>query len=486
MLKPSGGVALFRTALDSEFFLDAFDKLVVGLDNSLKMVTVSDQKNALWSKITRGELEGSGSWTQQYGNPQNTACSNDKLVKGPLGVLWWGEPGPAGMMERHARGMSPVSLDGRMFIEGQEKIMAYDAFNGTLLWKRDIPGAVRVKIKGDAGNLALTHDALYVAAYDKCYRLDPATGKTLHVFTLPPSADGKPRRWGYISCTENILYGSAAIQWKEDYAAIIKECVENGKWKDVSEINSLFVERYNYYKNLYPVPDENFLWDLQRAGMLYRTMTTFPGGGEFTNQNAVTDGLQVSDKIFAMDADTGELLWQYDGGKIANITIALGDNNIFFADSKVSDSQKKCAFELRHANTRSGKYEIREGIFEEADLAQKKLEKIKNDKNSSNRTIKRAEYVVNAIKAELFREESNGGILEYKDADVRNVFALDARTGARIWNKPVDLTGCCGDKNGCCLCRWFAVVFWQSRQPRCLEISGGCTQVATHYDPKCG
>ncbi|UCF16809.1 MAG: PQQ-binding-like beta-propeller repeat protein, partial [Phycisphaerales bacterium] len=89
--------------------------------------------DVVWRSFVQGPLEGAGAWTQQYGDPQNTACSDDELVYGPLGILWFGEPGPRGMTERHARAQSPVAMDGRMFMEGEDLVMAVDAFNGTLL-----------------------------------------------------------------------------------------------------------------------------------------------------------------------------------------------------------------------------------------------------------------------------------------------------------------------------------------------------------------
>ena len=181
-----------------------------------------------WRQYVRGPLEGAGAWNQQYCDPQNTACSGDELVYGPLGVLWYGEPGPQGMTERHARAQSPVSMDGRLFMQGEELVMAVDAFNGTLLWKREIPGAVRVKIKADSGNLVLTENGLYIASHDKCYRLDPVTGRTIREYKIPPSSDETPRRWGYITVVDNILYGSCATAMDEDYGAVLKRFVENG------------------------------------------------------------------------------------------------------------------------------------------------------------------------------------------------------------------------------------------------------------------
>ncbi len=400
----------------------------------------------VWRKYVRGPLEGAGAWKQQYCDPQNTACSGDELVYGPLGVLWYGEPGPQGMIERHACAQSPVSMDGRLFMQGEELIMAVDAFNGTLLWKREIPGAVRVKIKADCGNLVLTENGLYIASGDKCYRLDPVTGRTMREYTIPSTSDGSPRRWGYISVIGNILYGSSATAMDEDYGAVLKRFVENGKWKNIEDVPEEHRDSYKYARNLYAEPYE-LRMAAQRYGILYRTMTSFARGGEFLQTNAVTNNLMTSDKIFAMDTETGELLWKRGGKKIANITIALGDGKIFYADSGISDGQRKRALKRRRKLIKEGTYKERAGVLEELREKKKFLaEKLKEDK--SYRQKGQVEYLISSLEAELFREEFPEGSLTYDDADVRNVFALDAVTGELIWRRPVDLTGCCGDKMG--------------------------------------
>jgi outer membrane protein assembly factor BamB len=399
-----------------------------------------------WRKFNRGPLEGTGAWTQQYCDPQNTACSGDELVYGPLGVLWFGGPGPQGMVERHACAQSPVSMNGRLFMQGEELIMAVDAFNGTLLWKREIPGAVRVKVKADCGNLAVTQDGLFVAAYDKCYRLDPETGQTMREYKVPPSPAGSPRRWGYISVIDNILYGSTATAMNEDYGAILKRFVENGKWKNIEDVPQEHRDSYKYARNLYPEP-QDLRMAVQRSGAMYGSMTSFAGGGEFLQKNAVTDNLMVSNSLFALDTETGGLLWKRTEKKIANITITLGDGKIFYADSGVSEEQRNRALRRRRRFTKTGVYKEREGILEELREKKKFLaEKLKKNKSYNRKA--QVEYLISSLEAELFKEEFPEGSLTYDDADVRNVFALDAVTGELIWRRPVDLTGCCGDKMG--------------------------------------
>ncbi len=399
-----------------------------------------------WRTYVQGPLEGAGAWTQQFCDPSNTACSGDELVYGPLGVLWFGEPGPVGMVERHACAQSPIAMGGRLFMQGEETIMAVDAFNGTLLWQREIPGAVRVKVKADCGNMVVTEDGLYVAANDKCYRLNPQTGETMREYKVPASADGSPRRWGYLSVVGNILYGSAAKAMDQDYGAMVKRFVENGRWKDVKDIPEADREAYEYAKKLYPGP-QDIRMAAQRSGTMYQSMTSFANGGEFLQSYAVTPSLMAGDKLFAMNAETGELLWEKAGGKIANISIALGDGKIFYADNAASQDQKSQALADRRSLMEKGIYRERQGILEE--LKQKKeFLAAKLAENPSYPQRSQAEYVISSLRAELFQTDYPEGTLTDADADVRLVVALDAKTGEELWRHPIDLTGCCGDAMG--------------------------------------
>jgi hypothetical protein len=148
-----------------------------------------------------------------------------------------------------------------------------------------------------------------------------------------------------------------------------------------------------------------------------------------------------------MDTETGELLWQHDGEKIANITVALGDGKIFFADNGISEKQKTRTLQRRRQLIDKGLYKEREGILDE--LRQRKeflAQRLKE--NPSYRQKAQVEYFISSLQAELFRDEHPEGTMTYDDADVRVVYALDAKTGGQLWRRPVDLTGCCGDKMG--------------------------------------
>jgi outer membrane protein assembly factor BamB len=392
VLRPYGGVAYIP---DTSSWIPTPDDRCKTQESSIKNVMMA----------TRGELEGAGSWRQLYGNPQNTACSDDLLVKAPFGVLWFGEPGPEKMVERHARSESPVSINGRLFIQGAEVIMAYDAYNGTRLWEREIPGAVRVRVDVDGGNLAATEDGLYVAAFDKCYLLDPATGETVRTYEMPASSDGSPRRWGYISCIGKTLFGITATPLRSEYAALWKDYVqEDGTWKSIDAdalgISSRYAAYFDRYLTNYPVADEKAWAAFQRGGTFWRFMSSTPSwSSQRSPKGALTKRMMAGDSIFAIDTETGEQRWVYRGDRIANIAVTIGDGTIFLAEVSVTAEQAEEALNQKQELVKSG-------IF----------------------------------------EESIEATLEPKDADVRLVVALDAATGEKRWEKLVDLTGCGGDK----------------------------------------
>ncbi len=130
-----------------------------GLDEAELATTASDG----WTLVTRAVLPGAGNWSHQYGNPANTAVSADTRVKGGLGVLWYGDPGIGDMVNRHEGAVGPLATNGRLFVQGETTIKAYDAYNGLYLWTYENPEALRTGVfqNQNPGNLAASDDRLF-------------------------------------------------------------------------------------------------------------------------------------------------------------------------------------------------------------------------------------------------------------------------------------------------------------------------------------
>ena len=232
-----------------------------------------------WSRLVRAALPGAGAWSHEYGNAANTSSNDDQRIKGGLSVLWYGDPGPGQMVNRHAGAVGPISVNGRLFIQGEESVLAYDAFNGQFLWEWKNPGALRAGLKRayEPGNMAASDDSLFVVIENTCVHLDAATGKVRRTYRLPDARANDPRQWGYIAYKDGLLFGTAT---------------------DRKQIAA----------------------ELQRRGKISSGAT---------------------DTVFAHDTMTGQLLWAHQGKSISHVAMAVGDGKIFFVDSSLTPGQRE-------------------------------------------------------------------------------------------------------------------------------------------------
>ena len=52
-------------------------------------------------------------------------------------MVW--DPGIGDMVNRHDGAVGPLAVGGRLFVQGETTIRAYDAYNGLFLWNYDNP-----------------------------------------------------------------------------------------------------------------------------------------------------------------------------------------------------------------------------------------------------------------------------------------------------------------------------------------------------------
>jgi len=164
------------------------------------------EDDGVWAVLRRTPAPGAGEWTQLYSDSGHTACSMDQ-VQGPMKVLWFGEPGPRDIIDRHHRPMSSLFKQGRLFIPGDNLVMAADGYNGTSLWRLEAPNSRRVGSLKNCGHMVITDDLLYIAAKNECWAVRPDTGVRAFTFEAPQKEE-EPCDWGYLDCVGDRLIGS--------------------------------------------------------------------------------------------------------------------------------------------------------------------------------------------------------------------------------------------------------------------------------------
>ena len=309
LLRPCGGVALIGQPPGARRSLRV-QSLRQWLDGQANVEL--DETNGVWAKVERGPLPGAGDWTHQYADPGNSGCSMDALVRAPFSILWFGRPGMARVVDRHARAASPLYAKGRLFHQGINYVWGIDAYNGLILWERKIPGAMRTGLSSTSSNMCAISDTLFVCIGQKCLALDGETGKTVREYACPKIARGD--RWGWIATEGGRLFGSSARSAHESDALFAVD-LETGRrlWShrtgNVRHCAIALADGRVMFLDARLSPEEK--------ARVRTTLTEEPGEDprppvRLPSQPYYPKGKVVRDirALVALDANTGERLWR--------------------------------------------------------------------------------------------------------------------------------------------------------------------------------
>ena len=277
LVRPDGG-AVFVTADIAPAARDGFqpwEPVGMGLDD--------------WFLARRDAQPGAADWTHMYGRPDNSAYSGETLsgVKGTAGLelSWIGRPGPRYQTDRQNRKPAPLSTAGRLFLQGLNRLLAVDGYNGTLLWDVGLAGLQRFNIPRSSSNWCADRDALYLAMGERLHVVDAATGTPREIYpvhvpeALAQRAPEVAWEWGYTAQDGELCYGSAV-----------------------------------------------------RAGGQF---TEWWGGEHWFDSKTGEHAKKVTNEaLFALEKTTGELRWSRSVGRVVEPTIAITDGRMVFTECR--------------------------------------------------------------------------------------------------------------------------------------------------------
>jgi outer membrane protein assembly factor BamB len=285
-------VTVHQGSLDKVSYPDYFANLVVSsrsLEGRLSRGAVDEAKrmqrpyggksclgrSGSMKVSTRGELAGAGNWTHQNSNPANTLCSDDAIVKGTLSMFWFRDV-EFEIPNRHGQGPAPLFNKGNMVVGGVHGIACLDAYNGRLRWTYDVPE--------------------FLVDYDGIHH-DVGVGDTGGPFCLGEAA-------AYVRHGDRCLrIGYAAGRLLHEFKTPAKPGEKHRDWGFLAYHNGiLFGSTANADHSVSP------RYKLTRL----RTEST---------------------RLFAFDAATGKMLWQYDAQhSIRHNAIAIAGSRVYLID----------------------------------------------------------------------------------------------------------------------------------------------------------
>lgn len=264
------------------------------------------QENGRWTKHVKSWPANIDQWTHYLHGPDNNAVANDTVVAPPRGLQWVGGPrwsrahstlnGTSCMASARGRiftieDRAPVELP---LMPGKYTLVARDAFNGIVLWKRHLKNWENITHWMKPTPVQLTRRL--VAVGDRVYAtlgifgpvtaLDAATGEVVRVYEQTEETQE-------IICCDDVLY------------------LVTG-------------DRMNPYG-----------LTQQRAG--YRPQYAVFGEARYSPRRLPKDNPRCS--LVAVDADSGEVLWERTGEQTAEYqatTLAVrGDMLVYQTKSQL-------------------------------------------------------------------------------------------------------------------------------------------------------
>ncbi|MHB8899830.1 MAG: outer membrane protein assembly factor BamB family protein [Thermoguttaceae bacterium] len=248
-----------------------------------------------WTRSVKQRPPEIDEWTHYLHDPSNNAVAHDDQVGPPRHMQWVAAPNWSRHHDHMASMSALVSSGGRIFyimdegpresilLPSQWFVIARDAFNGAILWKRPIPEwntqlwplksgpnqlPRRLVAVGDRVYVTLGIDAPVTA-------LDAASGKTVRTYAGTDHADE-------ILCADGTLYllvAHSGNKWKQ-YRPVSTYVWDNTKWAN-----------------------SEYAWD------------------------------EESRSVMAIGADSGRPAWQKET-KVAPLTMGLDENRLYFYDGE--------------------------------------------------------------------------------------------------------------------------------------------------------
>ena len=245
--------------------------------------------NGKWVSTTKARPEELDEWTHYLHDASNNAVSHDSIIGPPRRMQWIGSPRWARHHDRMSSVTAAVSTARRVFyifdegpresvlLEPKWSLIARDAFNGTILWKRQMgkwhthlwplksgPAQLprRLVAGGDRVYVTLSLDGPLTA-------LDAATGKTI-------------RTYENTKAVEEIIYSDGVL------FLLVNRQAEEPEFANPAKLKNAYRAKF---------------WD------------------------------EAPREVMAVAADSGEVLWS-EKSKVLPVTLAAGRRGVYFHDGR--------------------------------------------------------------------------------------------------------------------------------------------------------
>lgn len=167
--------------------------------------------------LTKPFPEGVDDWSHPYHGPDNNPQSKDRIVQGPYLTQFLADPryAPVPQVAVASAGRVFKAFGHVAFKKREEpylnKLVAFNGYNGTMLWQRDLTGGIMVH----RNTFVATPATLYVGDDKSCKLIDSLSGQLKNEI-VPPLDIAGGTFWKWMAIEKGVLYALIGEQEQKD------------------------------------------------------------------------------------------------------------------------------------------------------------------------------------------------------------------------------------------------------------------------------
>jgi len=263
---------------------------------------------------------GVDDWSHPYHSPDNNPVSNDKLARGPYLTQFLADPryAPLPQVAVAAAGRVFKAFGHIAFKEREEPwlntLAAFNGYNGTLLWRREIAPALMVH----RNTLIVTAAKVYFGDDQSCKIFDAATGE-LKDQIIPPAERVGGTFWKWMALEGKVLYALIGEQELRDPTIRARRDSHGWPWDPLSPGFNQVQQPWGFGKTLLAI-------DVETKEILWRYNERKPMDARAVcMKNGRVYAFSFGNYLTCLDAKSGEPLYRHTPSTAPDLFEALGE-----------------------------------------------------------------------------------------------------------------------------------------------------------------
>jgi outer membrane protein assembly factor BamB len=379
----------------ADALIDVSDATGISRDEVLRVLRPEGKALIGRKVLTKPFPEGIDDWSHPYHGPDNNPQSQDQVILAPYLTQFLAEPRYAPMPQVAVASAGRVfKAYGHVAFKKREepllnKLVAYNGYNGTTLWKRDLNEGVMIH----RNTMIATPKTLYVGDDKSCKIIDTITGR-LKDEIIPPVEKAGGTFWKWMALEDGVLYALMGEQEQRDPTKRWHREAHGWPWNPISEgfnqpqhpwgfgrnvlaiepktkkvlwsyredepVDSramcmkngrIYIFRFGSYLTCLNASTGKPIWRKTPANApkLFESLGTYLNRQDWRTNWRTTNYLQCSNKalyfagpqigkLLAVSAENGSILWEND---YSNFQLVLRDDGLYGISGQIDEHPSK-------------------------------------------------------------------------------------------------------------------------------------------------